>query len=56
MNHYRYFVRKSRNAKPEKDEEDYEEVSDFFVTLQTTPPPDGFEPGELVYVRYIVRT
>jgi hypothetical protein len=56
MNLPRYIVRKPPNAKPEKDDEDYERISDFFVTSQTTSPPDDFEPGDLAYVRYGVHT
>jgi hypothetical protein len=58
MNLPRYIVRKPSNANPEKDDEDYERISDFFVTSQTTKPPDAydFDPGELAYVRYGVHT
>lgn len=52
----RYIVRKPRNAEPDKEETDYEKNSDFFITSQTTCPPDDFEPGGLAHVRYGVYT
>jgi hypothetical protein len=52
MNLPRYIVRKPSHADPDEAEADYEKSSDFFITSQTTCPPDDFEPGELVHVRY----
>jgi hypothetical protein len=56
MNLPRYIVRKPLHAFLEKDDEDYEKISDFFITSQTTTTPDDFEPGEFAYVRYGVQS
>lgn len=53
MNLPRYIVLKPKDFDTEPEEqEDYERKSDFFVTSQTTCPPDDFEPGDLAHVRF----
>jgi len=57
MNLPRYIVRKPKDADPDpeaEDEEEYESASEFFLTPQTTCPPDHFEPGNLPYFRFDV--
>jgi hypothetical protein len=53
MNLPRYIILKPTNKNTELErQEDYELKSDFFVTSQTTCPPNDFEPGELAQVRF----
>ncbi|CZR50430.1 uncharacterized protein PAC_00302 [Phialocephala subalpina] len=52
MNRPRYIVKRPEDQEPDEESTDYEKESDFFLTSQTTCPPDDFEPGDLEHVRY----
>lgn len=48
----RYIVKRPQDAEFDGEGAEYEKESDYFLTSQTTCPPDDFEPGELEHVRY----
>lgn len=52
MNLPRYIVRRPKDTELDGEGAEYENDSDYFLTSQTTCPPDDFEPGELEHVRY----
>jgi hypothetical protein len=53
MNLPRYIIQKPTDGSAEKEHQEYyERKSDFFITSQTTEPPDDFEPGRLSHVRF----
>ncbi|KAF8850332.1 hypothetical protein BDZ45DRAFT_633073 [Acephala macrosclerotiorum] len=52
MNLPRYIVKRPEEMDPDEEATDYEKESNFFLTSQTTCPPDDFEPGDLEHVRY----
>lgn len=52
MNRPRYIVKRPEDKEIDGYGPQYEEESDYFLTSQTTCPPDDLEPGELEHVRY----
>lgn len=52
MNLPRYIVRRPKDTEFDGEGADYEKDSAYFLTSQTTCPPDDFEAGELEHVRY----
>ena len=52
MNTPRYIVKKPAAAQEDAHSTPFELVSDYFLTAQTTTPPDDFESGNFALVRY----
>ena len=48
----RYIVAKPEDFDGEEEEADFEKDCAYFLTSQTTIPPDDFEPGTLEHIRY----